>query len=162
MRLKEVIMPVTRLTNLLNEEHIDYVTIPHSVAYTSQEAAASAHIPGIEFAKTVIVKIDGKLAMVVLPALYKINMGLLKQETEANKVELASEEDFKDLFPGCETGAMPPFGNLYGMNVYVEESLLEDSEIAFNAGLHTELIQLSYYDFERLVQPNLGRFMTRN
>ena len=155
-------MPVSRLTNLLKEEHVDYVTIPHSIAYTAQEAAASAHIPGVEFAKTVIVKIDGKLAMVVLPALYKVNLDLLKQEAEAIKVELASEEDFKDLFPGCETGAMPPFGNLYGMDVYVEESLLEDSEITFNAGSHTELIQLSYYDFERLVHPNLGRFMTRH
>ncbi len=153
-------MPVTRLTNLLNAEHIDYVTIPHSIAYTAQEAAASAHIPGIEFAKTVIVKIDGKLAMAVLPALYKIHLGLLKQETEASQVSLASEDDFRGLFPGCETGAMPPFGNLYGMDVYVEESLLEDSEITFNAGTHTELMQLSYYDFERLVHPNIGRFTT--
>jgi len=153
-------MPVTRLTNLLNAEHIDYVTIPHSIAYTAQEAAASAHIPGIEFAKTVIVKIDGKLAMAVLPALYKIHLGLLKQETEASQVSLASEDDFRGLFPGCETGAMPPFGNLYGMDVYVEESLLEDSEITFNAGTHTELMQLSYYDFERLVHPNIGKFTT--
>ena len=155
-------MVVTKLAKLLKQEHIEYVTIPHSTAFTAQEAAASAHVPGIEFAKTVIVKIDGKLAMVVLPRLYKINLGLLKQETEAHQVELASEEDFKDLFPECETGAMPPFGNLYGMDVYVEESLLEDSEITFNAGSHSELIQLSYYDFERLVQPNIGRFTTRH
>ena len=155
-------MPVTRLTNLLKEEHVDYITIPHSTAFTAQEAAASAHIPGIEFAKTVIVKIDDRLAMVVLPASYRINLGLLKQETNASIVELASEEDFKDVFPECETGAMPPFGNLYGLDVYVEESLIEDSEIAFNAGSHSELLQMSYADFERLVHPNIAKFTTHH
>jgi len=155
-------MTDTKLTNLLNEEHIDYISIPHSIAFTAQEAAASAHIPGIEFAKTVIVKIDSKLAMVILPASYRINLELLKQETAASTVELASEEEFKDLFPECETGAMSPFGNLYGLDVYVEESLLEDSEIAFNAGSHTELIQISYADFERLVNPNIGKFTAQH
>jgi len=153
-------MPVTRLTNLLSDEHIDYVTIPHAVSYTAQETAASAHVRGIEFAKTVIVKIDGRLAMAVLPAQFKIHLGLLKQETDAIRVELASEDDFKGLFPGCETGAMPPFGNLYGMDVYVEDSLLDDEEIAFNAGSHNEIIKLSYQDYMRLVQPKIARFTT--
>ena len=153
-------MPVTRLTNLLIEEHIDYVTIPHTTSYTAQETAASAHVRGIEFAKTVIVKIDGRLAMAVLPAQFKIHLGLLKQETDAIRVELASEDDFKELFPGCEIGAMPPFGNLYGMDVYVEDSLLDDEEIAFNAGTHNEIIKLSYKDYMRLVQPKIARFMT--
>ncbi len=152
-------MPVTWLANYLGDEHIDYVTILHPTTFTAQETAASAHIPGIEFAKTVMVKIDSKLAMAVLPAHHKVDLGLLKQEAEANHVSLASEEEFRDLFPGCETGAMPPFGNLYGMDVYVEESLLEDSEITFNAGSHTELIKLSYLDFEKLVQPNIGKFI---
>lgn len=151
-------MPVTRLTNLLSDEHIDYVTIPHSITYTAQETASSAHIRGIEFAKTVIVKLDGKFAMAILPAQYKIHLGLLKQETKARQVALASEDDFRGLFPECETGAMPPFGNLYGMTVYVEESLLGAAEIAFNAGSHTELIKISYQDFMTLVQPNIARF----
>ena len=158
LRSKEGTMPVTRLTNLLCDEHIDYVTIPHSISYTAQETAASAHIPGIEFAKTVIVKIDGKLAMAVLPAQYKIHLDLLKQEAEAKRVKLACEDDFRGLFPGCETGAMPPFGNLYGMDVYVENSLLDDVEIAFNAGSHTELIKLLYEDYRKLVQPKIARF----
>ena len=153
-------MPVSWLTNLLSDEQIDYVTILHSLSFTAQETAASAHIPGIEFAKTVMVKIDGRLAMAVLPAQYKIHLGLLKQETHANKVELASEEDFSDLFPGCETGAMPPFGNLYGMDVYVEDSLLSDKVIAFNAGSHTELMKISYQDYMKLVQPKIARFTT--
>ncbi len=153
-------MAVTKLTNLLRDESIDYVTIPHSIAFTAQETAASAHIPGIEFAKTVIVKIDGKLAMAVLPAFYKIHLGLLKQETDASQVALASEDDFRGLFPGCETGAMPPFGNLYGMTVYVEDGLLDSEEIVFNAGSHTELIRLSYKDFMKLVQPKIAKFTT--
>jgi Ala-tRNA(Pro) deacylase len=151
-------MPVTKLTNFLSDEHIDYVTISHTTSYTAQETAASAHVRGIEFAKTVIVKIDGKLAMAVLPAQFKIHLGLLKQETDATRVELASEDDFRGLFPGCETGAMPPFGNLYGMDVYVEDSLLNDEEIAFNAGSHNEIIKLSYQDYMRLVQPMIARF----
>lgn len=153
-------MTASRLTNLLTKEHIKYVTIPHASAFTAQETAASAHISGINFAKTVIVKIDGKLAMAVLPAQYKIHLGLLKHETEAHHVALASEEDFVGIFPECETGAMPPFGNLYGMDVYVEDSLLDDEEIVFNAGTHTELIKISYHDFMRLVQPKIVRFTT--
>lgn len=153
-------MPVTRLTNLFSDEHVSYVTIPHSTTYTAQETAASAHVRGIEFAKTVIVKIDGRLAMAVLPAQYKINLGLLKRELDAKCVELALEEDFRGLFPGCETGAMPPFGNLYGMEVYVEDSLLDDKEITFNAGSHSELVKILYQDFMKLVAPKIARFTT--
>ena len=153
-------MIATKLSNLLSKEHVEYVTIPHSNTYTAQETAASAHVSGINFAKTVIVRIDGKLAMAVLPAQYKIHLGLLKRVTEARQVELASEDDFAEVFPECETGAMPPFGNLYGLEVYVEDSLLDDEEIAFNAGSHTELIKLSYHDFMRLVQPKVVRFTT--
>jgi len=153
-------MPVSRLKDFLDDQHIKYVTIQHSMAYTAQEIAAKAHIPGKELAKTVIVKIDGKNAMAVLPASYRINLGRLKQVCRASQVELASEEDFRDLFPGCETGAMPPFGNLYNMDVYVENSLVDDEDIAFNAGSHTELIKLSYQDFEKLVHPKTASFTT--
>jgi len=153
-------MPVSRLKDFLDDHHIKYVTIQHSMAYTAQEIAAKAHIPGKELAKTVIVKIDGKNAMAVLPASYRINLGRLKQVCRASQVELASEEDFRDLFPGCETGAMPPFGNLYNMDVYVENSLVDDEDIAFNAGSHTELIKLSYQDFEKLVHPKTASFTT--
>ena len=153
-------MPVSRLKDFLDDQHVKYVTIQHSMAYTAQEIAAKAHIPGKELAKTVIVKIDGKNAMAVLPASYRINLGRLKQVCKASQVELASEEDFRDLFPGCETGAMPPFGNLYNMDVYVENSLVDEEDIAFNAGSHTELIKLSYQDFEKLVHPKAASFTT--
>jgi Ala-tRNA(Pro) deacylase len=151
-------MLATRLIKLLHDKHVKYSTISHQRTLTAQETAESAHVPGINFAKTVIVLIDGKYAMAVLPAQYKIHLGLLKQQTKANQVSLATEEDFKDLFPECTTGAMPPFGNLYGMEVYVDDCLLEDEEIVFNAGSHTELIKLSYDDFMRLAQPKVSRF----
>jgi Ala-tRNA(Pro) deacylase len=105
-----------------------------------------------------MVKLDGKMAMAVLPASYKVDFDLLKSASGASKVELASEAEFKDAFPECEVGAMPPFGNLYGMEVFVAESLAEDEEIAFNAGTHTELIKLKYEDFENLVKPRKLKF----
>jgi Ala-tRNA(Pro) deacylase len=151
-------MPVLRLQEFLDSQHIQYVLIRHSPAYTAQEIAASVHIPGKEVAKTVMVKIDGKLAMGVLPASSKLDFERLKEVASAHTVELASEPDFQARFPGCEVGAMPPFGNLYGMAVYVAASLADDEEIAFNAGTHTELIRLAYRDFARLVQPTVGKF----
>ena len=108
-------MPVRRLKNLLNTQNVKYVTISHSPAFTAQKTAASAHIPGKELAKTVMVKIDGKMAMAVLPASSRLDFGLLKAAAGAHEVGLATEEEFKDTFPECDVGAMPPFGNLYGM-----------------------------------------------
>jgi len=151
-------MPINKLKGFLDSKEVKYVTIRHSTAYTAQEIAASAHIPGKELAKTVIVKIDDKLAMTVLPASFKIDFNHLKSLTGASKVELATEEEFKYRFPGCEIGAMPPFGNLYDLDVFVAESLTDDEEIAFNAGSHSELIRLSYADFERLVGPKILKF----
>jgi len=149
-------MPVQRLKEFLDREEVKYVSISHSPAYTAQEIAASAHVPGKELAKTVIVKLDGRMAMAVLPASLKIDFAKLKQASGAAEVELASEREFRDRFPGCEVGGMPPFGNLYDMDVYVSPQLAEDEEIAFNAGSHTELVKLAYRDFERLVQPKLA------
>ncbi len=151
-------MPVKKLKEFLNSNKIEYITINHSLAYTAQRIAASAHIPGKEVAKTVIIKADEKLIMAVLPASCKINMELLKDSINAKQIEIAQEKDFGLLFPECEVGAMPPFGNLYGMEVYVAEKLTMDEEIAFNAGTHRELIKLAYKDFERLVKPRPIRF----
>ncbi len=147
-----------KLKDYLNSQGIKYVTITHSQAYTANEIAEVAHIPGKELAKTVMVKIDGKMTMAVLPASYKVNFDLLKEASGASKVELANEKEFEDKFPGCEIGAMPPFGNIYEMEVFVDKSLSEDEEIAFNAGSHTELIRLSYKDFNRLVKPVVIKF----
>jgi Ala-tRNA(Pro) deacylase len=151
-------MPVRKLKEFLDSNKVKYVTISHSMAYTATEIAASAHIPEKELAKTVVLKIDGKMAMAVLSASHKVDFDRLKGTLGAGSVELASEVEFKDRFSDCDIGAMPPFGNLYGMEVFVADSLAEDKEIAFNAGSHTELIKLSYGDFERLVKPKVVTF----
>ncbi len=146
-------MPARKIQEFLDRYHIKYVSISHSAAYTAQEIAASAHVPGQELAKTVIVKLDGDLALAVLPASRRLDLALLKEASGASQIELAGEQEFKNQFPDCEIGAMPPFGNLYGLPVYVAQKLSEDHLIAFNAGTHRELIQMAYSDFERLVQP---------
>jgi Ala-tRNA(Pro) deacylase len=146
-------MPTPRLTELLDREGVRYITIQHSRAYTAQEVAAAAHVSGKEMAKTVVTKIDGKPALVVLPAGEKVNFDQLRANTGARDVELATEQEFATLFPGCELGAMPPFGNLYGLETYVTQSLADDEEIAFNAGTLTELVRMPYRDYERVVRP---------
>lgn len=151
-------MPVKKLKEFLDKNKIKYVSVKHSPAYTAQEIAESAHIPGKNLAKTVIVKIDGKLAMAVLPAKFLVDIDLLKEATGTDNVELAGEKEFRNMFGECEIGAMPPFGNLYDMQVFVAEALTKDKEIAFNAGSHTELIKLAYSDFERLVKPKIIQF----
>ncbi len=146
-------MPVEKLQRFLDENDVKYVAIKHSKAYTAQEVAASAHIPGKEVAKTVIVKLDGEMAMAVLPASYSVNFDQLKHVTGASVVELATEEEFKDRFPDCDVGAMPPFGKLYDMQTFMAASLAEDEQIAFNAGSHTELIKMSFAAYQRLAEP---------
>lgn len=148
-------MPAQQLKSFLDSNHVKYKTISHSPEYTAQEIAASAHIPGKELAKTVIVKVDGEFAMAVLPASMHINLSSLKDAAGVGKTELASEDEFEGLFPDCEVGAMPPFGNLYDMPVFVAKELAEDDEIAFNAGSHTELVQLAFSDFDKLVHPKV-------
>ncbi len=150
-------MPIRKLREFLDSHAVRYFVVSHSPAYTAQEIAASAHVPGKELAKTVVVTIAGKLAMVVLPASRQLDFELLRGVTGTGEVQLACEKEFVDLFPECETGAMPPFGNLYGMEVYVSEELEEDDEIAFNAGAHTELLRLSYEHYKRLVHPKVAK-----
>ncbi len=153
-------MPVRKMKEFLDRENVKYVTVTHSPAYTAQEVAQSAHIKGKDLAKTVIVQLDGQMAMAVLPANRKIVLQDLREVTGSDQVKFASEDEFKARFPDCETGAMPPFGNLYGMDVYLAESLTQNEEIAFNAGSHTEVVKLAFRDFERLVRPKVVSFTT--
>ncbi|NLX13775.1 MAG: YbaK/EbsC family protein [Phycisphaerales bacterium] len=151
-------MPVQKLKQFLDENKVKYVTISHSPAFTAQQIAASAHVSGKDLAKTVMVKVDGHVAMAVLSATHQINFDRLKDAVGAKKVELAGEEEFKQLFPQCEVGAMPPFGNLYEMEVYMDRRLAEDEDIAFNAGSHTELIKMHCADYKHLVKPRVLEF----
>jgi Ala-tRNA(Pro) deacylase len=151
-------MPAKKLKDFLDKHKIKYVSIHHSTAYAASEVAASAHVKGKNLAKTVIVKLDGKLAMAVLPSKFHVNLERLRTASQSGTIELAAEGEFAREFPGCDEGAMPPFGNLYGMAVYVDSSLAEDKEIAFNACTHTELIQLAYSDFAALAKPTVTSF----
>jgi len=153
-------MPATKLKEFLDSHGVKYVSIQHSPAFTSAEVAASAHVAGRDFAKTIIVRIDDNYAMVVLPASRRLVLADLRELLQTPLVRLATEAEFRDLFPDCELGAMPPFGNLYDLPVYVAESLAQEKEIAFNAGTHTEVIKLDYYDFDELVHPVVLDFVT--
>lgn len=153
-------MPLKKLKHFLDENNVKYTTISHSKAYTAQQVAHSAHISGKDMAKTVMILIDGKMAMAVLPATSHVNFNLIKEAIGLKSITLASEMEFEDFFPACEVGTMPPFGNLWDMEVYVDNSLAKDHEIAFNAGTHTELIQMAYADFEDLVKPYVISFVT--
>lgn len=153
-------MPVKILKQFLDSNHVKYMSVVHSPAYTAQEVAQSLHMSGRAMAKVVIVELDGDLAMAVLPATRKIVSQDLRDITGCDNVRLASEMEFKSRFPDCEVGAMPPFGNLYGMEVYASEELARNKEIAFNAGSHVEVIRMAYADFERLVEPKVLEFTT--
>lgn len=151
-------MALAKLTDFLDAQKVRYVVISHSPAYTAQGIAGLAHIPGKELAKTVMVKLDGTLAMAVLPAKYHVDLAALRRAAKVKSAALAAEDEFKDRFMECETGAMPPFGNLYGLEVFADASLEDDKEIAFNAGTHRELIRMIWEDYKRLAAPKMARF----
>ncbi len=143
----------------LKDAGVKYEVIKHPTAYTAAEEAAVSHISGYEWAKTVIFFTDKDEAiMAVLPASFHVNAGKLAQLVGSGQLRLAGESEFAGLYPNCEPGAMPPFGNLYGQRVFVDERLTEDETIVFNAGNHTEAIRLRYADFNRLVKPVVGGF----
>ena len=142
-----------RVKEYLEEKQIPYTHCTHRLAYTAQEVAAAQHVPGREMAKTIVVKADDQFVLVILPAVLKIDMKALRDELPFKHLELASEKEFSRLFPDCEVGAMVPFGNLYNLSVYVDQSLSADEEIVFNAGTHVDTIKMKYRDFERLVEP---------
>ncbi len=146
-------MPLSKLREFLDSHNIKYMVISHSLAYTAQGIAALVHVSGKKLAKTVIVKVDGLLAMAVVPASTHVDLDRLRQLTGARLVEVASEAEFKDAFPDCETGAMPPFGNLYDMAVYADQGLASQEEITFSAGTHRELVRMHWEDMVRLVNP---------
>lgn len=154
-------MPLAKLTEYLDSHGKKYIVMKHSEAFTAQEVAASAHIPGKDMAKTVMVKIDGDMNMVVLPSTHQVDLDLFKETLGTQNVELATEEEFQNRFPDCELGAMPPFGNLYDMNTFVAQTLREDEEIAFNAGNHREVVKMGYADYEDLVQPTVTNLAVR-
>lgn len=152
-------MAVTeRLKEFLDKNNVPYEVLRHDPAFTAQQLAASLHVPGRNFLKAVVVKLDGAPALTVLPAPLRINFKQLAAAAGAKKCQLATEAEFRQLFPDCEVGAMPPFGSLYNLPTYADESLTADREIVFNAGTHAEAIRMGYADFARLSNVRVGKF----
>jgi Ala-tRNA(Pro) deacylase len=150
------------LEDYLRENRIPFETQHHPRAVTAQEVAASEHVPGKMLAKTVMVLADREMVMLALPASYQVDLGKAATALGVKEARLAEEEEFEDTFPDCEIGAMPPFGNLYGVPVYVDETLAEDETIVFRSGTHTDTMSVSYADFERLVEPTIAKFARSN
>lgn len=153
-------MPTTRVIEYLDSHHIPYSTLEHSRSVTADQFAAATHVPLKQVAKTVIIKVDGRMAEAVLPASRDVDLEMLEVLLEADRVRLAGEAEFRRKFPDCDPGAMPPFGNLYQMPVYVDESLSQAEEIAFDGGSHETAIRLAFTDFQRSVNPRVLRFST--
>lgn len=147
-----------KLREHLDSQNVDYQILSHEEAYTAPEIAHMLHIPGKELAKVIVVKVGDRFVMTVLPSTWKIDLGRLKEVFGEGQVQIATEEEFKGLFPDCEIGAMPPFGNLYGLDVCVDQSLTEDEQIVFQAGTHQDAIKMRYRDFAVLVNPRVEKF----
>ncbi len=146
------------VTRFVANGGVPFTLLRHPPAFTAQREAAAAHVPGREWAKTVVCLADGKPLLVVLPAHYKVDLESLKAVVNAGELRLATEQEFSALYPECETGAMAPLGPLYGQPVFVDRSLTKDPEIVFHAGTHIDAIRMRYSDFVKLVHPVAGEF----
>ncbi len=148
----------TKLREYLDKNNVEYNVSPHREAFTAQEIAACMHVPGKVLAKVVMVKAGEKDAMVVMPACRRLNMDKLKTIMGSEDVRLENEDEFKDKFPECDVGAMPPFGNLYDIDVYVDSTLADDEQIIIPSGNYTECVRLKYRDFADLAKPKEADF----
>ena len=152
-------MPMlTKLREFLDKQKVTYEVLTHRQAFTAQEVAQAQHVRGAELAKVVMLRSGGQFLMTVLPAPHRIDLDRARAATAKPDLAFATEQEFQGLFPECEAGAMPPFGNLYGLPVYVDQTLTRDKDIVFNAGTHTLTVKMKYADFARLVQPKVCSF----
>ncbi len=149
------------ISEFLDTHHVDYLHMIHQTRYTAQETAQAQHVSGDELAKTVLVMADGRIVMAVVPASCRVDLERLGKLLHARSTRLAEESEFQDLFGECELGAMPPFGNLYDREVWIDESLHRRPTLVFNAGTHIDTIRMDRVDFEDLVHPHTGAFAVR-
>jgi Ala-tRNA(Pro) deacylase len=146
-------MATRRIRDFLNGAGVDFRSIYHDRAFTTQDVAELSHVPGRYMAKTIIVQLDGRMVMAVVPATALLNLGKLIVQSGSHSARLAEESEFRNLFDGCQTGAVPPFGNLFGMPTFVDRRFEREEHIAFNAGTHTDVFVIRYSDYARLVRP---------
>jgi Ala-tRNA(Pro) deacylase len=148
-------MATRRIREFLVGNKIQYGLINHTCAYTAQEVAEFSHVPGRYMAKVVVVWLDGKLAIVVVPAIKVVDLVKLRRETGALDARLAEEADFRDRFSDCQVGTVPPFGNLYGLDTLLDRQLTSGEQFAFNAGTHRDVMVIRYADYSGLVKPRI-------
>ncbi|HNT36146.1 MAG TPA: YbaK/EbsC family protein [bacterium] len=153
-------MPVQRVKDYLASQGIAFDSIVHERTYTAQETAAVTHVKGRELAKAVVLNVDGECLIAVIPASRRLSLRKTKELLGANSLRLADESEFSRLFPGCELGAIPPLGSLFGVKMLVDKTLREDEEIAFAAGTHTEIVRVKLSDFENLESPEYGELIS--
>jgi Ala-tRNA(Pro) deacylase len=147
-----------RLETYFREQGVKYHVQAHPEVYTAQEVAAVEHVPGRLMAKVVVAMVDGTLTALVLPAPHRVDIPKLKGALRAKEARLAREQEFATVFPDCEVGAMPPFGNLYHVPVVVDRAMTEDPTMVFNAGTHRETMTIAFADFTRLATPTVADF----
>ncbi len=143
----------TAIRQFVESQGVAFTAIPHRPAFTAQEEAAVTHVRGRDWAKTVVCMADGKPVMALLPAQTRVDLEALRAAAGARALRLATEEEMTGLYPGCETGAVAPFGPLYGQAVFVDETLTRDPEITFHAGTHVDAMRVRFTDFVNLVHP---------
>ena len=151
-------MPAQKLKRMLDQKNIKYISINHSPAYTARETAASTFVPRREFAKTIIVDVDGEKVMAVLSASRHVDLEALRKLADGKEARLATEDEFEELFPDCEVGAMPPFGSLYDTRVFVDQMVTEVDDLCFNAGSHEQIMRMDCRDYLNLERPVVGAF----
>ena len=149
------------LKRLLDENHVSYEVHAHPRAFTAKETAEADHIPPSEMAKVLVLKGHDRFLMAVLPASHTLDVDRLREAVGDTELRMASEREFADVVPACEPGAIPPFGQLFGLPLWVDDSLGRERETVFNAGNHFETVHLAYQDFARLAKPQFGEFSRR-
>jgi len=152
---------LAKIKQYLDQNNVPYQVILHEEVYTAQELAQALHVPGKELVKVIILRADDRYCMAILPSIRKIDLSALQTQLHAAALSIATEQELKALFPETEIGAMPPFGHLSSMEVWVDVILTTDEYITFNAGTHYEAIRMHYADFERLTQPHVAPFSIR-
>jgi Ala-tRNA(Pro) deacylase len=142
----------------LDSQNVPYETLHHSQAFTAQEVAHSLHVSGKKCVKAVVASGDNNLVIVVMPASHRLNIQELKSALKANLLEMLVESELVELFPDCDLGAVPPLGNLYGIEVWVDRAVANAEKVLFCAGTHEDCIRMRYSDFAKVTRPYLGHF----
>ena len=146
------------LQSLLDDMGVRYRVSHHPTVYTAQMLAEAEHVPGRKVIKPVVVQADGQFVMCALPACFRVDLGELKEQLQADQVRLADEAALAGLFPGCDVGAAPPIGKLYGMTTLMDESLIADDRVTFQAGTHEDAVTMSLAEYRRVAQPEIAHF----